>query len=148
MTATADGKLYYNWDDYNKDILGIKKHLLGKKVHLVSIYRGSLIMGTHLSNVLDDAPLTITKFQSYGNKDDKEFQMIMDAGIKDGEKIIILDDILDTGNTLGRAFNYFSFQYPNNKVSSITLFGKDTELDNKAMRPHDGSWIVFPWEVC
>lgn len=142
-------KLYYTYEQWKIDKHRIDKWLLNiMNPHLVSLYRGSLWMGAEFSNI-QNLPLSIGKFQSYDG-DDKEFEMLYNAGIKEDETIVILDDILDTGNTMLKAYEYFEKYFPTNPVVSITIFGKlhsGPLANNLTVRPHDGRWIVFPGEV-
>lgn len=135
-------KEYYKFHDYLNDINHIASELKNKKVHFVSIYRGSLAMGVFLSNRLN-APLSIVKFQTYDDKD-KEVQIIFDAGIKDDETIVILDDIGDTYNTLKKVEDYYS-KRTKNDIVSYTLYGKKNlaPKNSKYYREHTGKWIVF-----
>lgn len=146
-------KLYYSYNQWHIDKYRIEKILSEvKNPHLVSIYRGSLGMGVEFSNILD-LPLSIGKFQSYDGND-KQFELLYDAGITEDCTLVILDDILDTGTTLKQAYRFFELYVPSiaNRTISITIFGNSFPNDNRLKRnisihEHNKQWIVFPWEV-
>ena len=60
-----DDKLYYDWQDYEVDMRRVKDF---KFDHVVGIYRGSLPMAVHVSNVFD-VPMSIVGFQTRDGKD-------------------------------------------------------------------------------
>ena len=137
-------KYLYTWAEYKEDIGVMVKHLKNKSknIHLVSIYRGSLGIGAHLSNLLD-APLSIVKFQSY-NGDDKTVEMIYNAGISSADQIVILDDLIDQGTTMNMVHRYFKDRFPQTSVESWTLFGRkdNNPVGNSYVHEHPGKWIV------
>ena len=140
-------KYFYTNEQYQDDVALLNEQLQGvENLHLVSIYRGSLGLGAHLSNVLD-APLSILKFQSYDDKNDKEVTMLHNAGISSVDKLIVLDDIYDSGNTLRKVQAYLSYNYPNTKIKYITLHGNENTDDVLCLNKHPGCWIVYPWET-
>ena len=55
-------KLYYTWEKYNTDIKRIVKDYEFDSV--VALYRGSLPIATHLTNITD-ATMSVIKYQSY-----------------------------------------------------------------------------------
>ena len=60
----------YYYDQYYNDVVTLKERY--DKIpepHIVSIYRGSLPLGVHLSNALN-CPLSIVKYQSRDGEDD------------------------------------------------------------------------------
>jgi xanthine phosphoribosyltransferase len=133
-------KKYISWDEYNLGVKKIKNEIQKlNNIHLVSIYRGSLLIGQHLSNLLN-VPLSIGKFQKY-DADDKDFQLIFDNGIKDNEIVIILDDLIDSGETMKKAKKYFR----THKTFSATLYGSNSKDHFSAFDKSD-EWLVFPWE--
>ena len=140
-----DDKIYYSWKDYNEDMYDIS---LLEFDHVVGIYRGSLGMATHVSN-LHDVPMSIIGMQSR-DSDDKEPYWIHNLIDKDTKRVLVVDDIYDTGNTMCKVINfvmYFSDMPLGHEVISYCLFGKANKDQTIYSQFHDGSWIVFPWET-
>ena len=133
-----DDKLYYDWQDYEVDMRRVAKF---KFDHVVGIYRGSLPMAVHVSNVFN-VPMSIVGFQTRDGKDKQPYM------IKSGDaptKLLIVDDIYDSGHTMKGVIRMLS-HYTTNKIQGFCLFGKENKFNVSYANEHDGSWIVFPWE--
>ena len=134
-----DDKIYYTWRDYEADISQVRNLEFD---HVVGIYRGSLPMAVHISNVFD-VPMSIVGFQTRDGKDDEPYM------IKVGphpEKMLIVDDIYDTGLTMKKVIRYLT-HYSVDRIQGFCLFGKKNNFNVSYANEHDGSWIVFPWET-
>ena len=147
-------KMYISWNEYQDIIESFTNTLTSKeanhKFHLVSIYRGSLLMGQHISNVLD-IPLSIVKFQRL-DSDDTEVQFIHNAGIKEDDIIILLDDIFDTGETIYKVSDFFKRNFVLSKIQALTLSWNNKHTSTlpewvTSVIKTEGKWVVFPWET-
>ena len=136
-------KLYYEWSDYEVDIMSVKRIEFD---HVVGIYRGSLPMAVHISNVFD-VPMSIVGFQTRDGEDKEPYMIYRKGGLKSNTtNILVVDDIYDTGFTMNRVIKFLS--HPSiNKIQGFCLFGKENKLNVSYANEHDGSWIVFPWET-
>jgi len=138
-------KIYYEWSDYEVDMRQVKNFEFD---HVVGIYRGSLPMAVHISNVFD-VPMSIIGLQTRDG-DDKEPYMIKDINHihqgYPGKKILIVDDIYDTGLTMKKVIRYLT-PYSVERILGFCLFGKKNNFNVSYANEHDGSWIVFPWET-
>jgi hypoxanthine phosphoribosyltransferase len=132
-----DDKTYYTWRDYETDIHQIRDFEFD---HVVGIYRGSLPMAVHISNVFD-VPMSIVGFQKRNNRE----PYMIKAEAPSLERILIVDDIYDTGQTMKRVIQYLA-HYSADKIQAFCLFGKENNFNVSYANEHDGSWIVFPWE--
>jgi len=61
-------------------------------------------------------------------------------------KILIVDDIYDTGLTMKKVIRYLT-HYSVDGIQGFCLFGKKNNFNVSYANEHDGSWIVFPWET-
>ena len=132
-------KLYYEWSDYEVDIMSVKRIEFD---HVVGIYRGSLPMAVHISNVFD-VPMSIVGFQTRDGKDKQPYM------IKSGDaptKLLIVDDIYDSGYTMKEVIKMLS-HYTADRIQCFCLFGKKNNFNVSYANEHDGSWVVFPWET-
>ena len=125
-------KIYYTWENFDKDIIKIKEYIKKQKWQVDAIYaipRGGLILGTVLSNHLN-VPL-------YIKSDDIESSRIPI------NHILIVDDISDRGETLLDIEDIYDFK-------TITLF---TKKGTKFVSNYFcnacklDEWIVYPWEA-
>ena len=143
----VDGKIYYSWKDYTKDMYDLQAELRGLEFdHVVGIYRGSLGMAAHVSN-LYNVPMSIIGIQTRDGND-KVPQWIHNLIDKDTKRILIVDDIYDTGYTMKKVINHcLLYSCWDCEVISYCLFGKTNDEQVVYSQEHDGSWIVFPWET-
>ena len=138
-----DDKIYYDWIDYQHDMKEVKPLEFN---HVVGIYRGSLGMAAHISNVFE-VPMSIVGFQTRDAKDKEPYMIKAEYGLKsDTTRILVVDDIYDSGYTMKEVIKMLS-HYSTNKIQGFCLFGKDNDLNVSCANIHDGSWIVFPWET-
>ena len=140
----------YYYDQYYNDVAILKERY--DKIpdpHIVSIYRGSLPLGVHLSNVLN-CPLSIVKYQSRDGEDHKaEWLLNLTSDKKLHPKffpeLIVVDDIYDTGETFRAVLNLPEFK-DNPNYRAIALFGNPNEDGVLYLNEQVYRWIVFPWE--
>ena len=140
----VDGKIYYSWKDYTKDMYDLQAELRGLEFdHVVGIYRGSLGMAAHVSN-LYNVPMSIIGIQTRDGED-KDPYWIHNLIDENTKRVLIVDDIYDTGYTMKKVVKHMPKSC---EVISYCLFGKSKNKDRVIYsQEHDGSWIVFPWET-
>ena len=146
-------KLYYQWKDYDKDIKGVDWLEFD---HVIGIYRGSLGMATHISNIRN-IPMSIVGFQTRDGEDKSPYWIHNttqknNQSYAKGSKILIVDDIYDTGTTMKKVIEFVKKERtkpsPMPQIMTYCLFGKDAPEGTNLVYSnlHDGSWVVFPWE--
>ena len=156
-------KLIINWKEYNKTVekLAIQIHESGYKPNLlVGIMRGGAPMIDVLSRVfkLKCAYLAVESYSGKGIEDEQGdivFSREMSSIAKNmGGKILLCDDLSDTGITLEKSINWIKKYEPiKNKIEEIktaTLWKKKKstfEPDYCAVRLDNDPWIVQPFEV-
>ena len=147
-------KYNYYYDQYYKDITDIFERYKDKSnLHIVGIYRGSLPIATHLSNVLD-CPMSIIKFQSRDGEDEKAEWMLNltdDVSIRPYKAtqfyptLLVVDDVYDTGKTF-RAIKQLPEFINNPDYHCIALFGNKNDDGVTYIHEQLFRWIVYPWE--
>ena len=155
-------KLIVSWDQYNKTVeeLAIQIHNSGyKPTLLVGIMRGGAPMIDVLSRVfkLKCAYLAVESYSGKGVEDaqrDIVFSREMSSIAKNmGGKILLCDDLSDTGITLNKSVDCLRKYEPiKGKIEDIktaTLWKKKKstfEPDFCAVRLKNNPWIVQPFE--
>tara|TARA_B100000378_G_scaffold161721_1_gene130259 strand:+ start:15 stop:476 length:462 start_codon:yes stop_codon:yes gene_type:complete len=145
-------KYNYYYDEYYDDVAKLAGHYVNVvNPHIVGIYRGSLPIATHLSNVLE-CPMSIIKFQSRDGKDTKAewlLNLTEDKSIREKPYffpyIIVVDDVYDTGKTFRAIKRLPEFQN-NPDYSLIALFGNPNDDGVLYLHEQLYRWIVYPWE--
>ena len=136
-------KYNYTYEQYWEDIKLLKaKFEKLKSPNIVGIYRGSLSIAAHLSNILN-CGMSIVRFQSRDGKD-KEASFILDSSTSDSD-IVVVDDIYDSGKTI-QAVHSLYFNHPHKSIQYFTLYGKMNTDGVEFFHYNNERWIVFPWE--
>ena len=142
----------YYYDEYYNDIATLHDRFVNVvNPHIVGVYRGSLPMATHLSNVLD-CPMSIIKFQSRDGEDKKAewlLNLTEDKSVRNKPQffpyLIVVDDVYDTGKTF-RAIKELPEFHNNPDYSLTALFGNANEDGVSYLHEQLYRWIVYPWE--
>ena len=142
-------KKFYSYDTFVKDCKSISKTLEDKNIDsIISIARGGVTFGHFLASLLDIRNLYTINAISYN--DTKKLDTLTIYNIPDlnkSSKVLICDDIIDSGDTMQEVLNILKQKYPNVEFESIALFYK---LDAKVMPTYQTKiadcWIEFFWE--
>ena len=156
-------KLIVDWKEYNKTVekLAVQIYQSGYKPDLlVGIMRGGAPMIDVLSRVfkLKCAYLAVESYSGKGIEDEQGdivFSREMSSIAKNmGGKILLCDDLSDTGITLNKSVDWLKKYEPiKDKIKSIktaTLWKKKKstfEPDYCAVRLSNDPWIVQPFEI-
>lgn len=145
----------YSWEDFNKDIF-----LINSKIYkenwlpdcVVGIKRGGLTPAVVLSHFLNKPMYAITYQNSNGLKKFDSYDLEKNLGESSLTRILIVDDICDTGDTF-RQISEMNFYNSFKNIKFCSMFynvRQNFVVDfyaKKIDRYNDKSWIVFPWEV-
>lgn len=138
-------KYHYYYDEFARDIRHWYKHFKRlANLQVVGIYRGSLPIATHLSNILE-CPMSIIKFQSRDGEDTKPEWLINNIPVGGMSNIVVVDDIYDTGHTF-RMIQQMEYFSKNVSVTYAALFGIKNSDGVSFLNQRLNRWIVFPWE--
>lgn len=145
-------KLIYGWDDFDSDTKLIHNQLINSNWtpdYIVGVKRGGLVPAIKLSHLLDK-PLIITSLSSLSLKEVTLYEV---EKIPNDKKILIVDDICDSGLTFSQIMiSFFSYLFdPNNIKTCSLLFNSNQKFivdyySREINRAIDDRWVVFPWE--
>src|SRR6056300_1491384 len=149
-------KLIITFDEYNKIVekLAIEIHKKYKPTVLVGIMRGAAPILDILSRILK-LPIAYIVIQSYSGKgmEDKQGQLMFAREIsslaenKDFNKVLLVDDLSDTGLTLNKSIEWLKNYI--NEVKTACLWKKKSstfEPDFCPVKLDSDPWIVQPTE--
>ena len=155
-------KLIITFDQYTKIVekLAIEINNNYKPTVLVGIMRGAAPILDILSRILK-LPIAYIVIQSYSGKgmEDKQGQLMFAREIsslaenKDFNKVLLVDDLSDTGVTLNKSIDWLK-KYPPlqgniNEIRTAVLWKKKVstfEPDYCAQKLDSNPWIVQPFE--
>ena len=155
-------KLIINFDEYTKIVekLAIQIHKNYKPTVLIGIMRGAAPIIDILSRILK-LPIAYIVIQSYSGKgmEDKQGQLMFAREIsslandKDFNKVLLIDDLSDTGLTLNKSIEWLKNYGPTKdyieEVKTACLWKKKSskfEPDFCPVRLESDPWIVQPTE--
>ena len=114
---------------------------------IVAISRGGLTLGHLMSDLLriPIATITIQSYTDIQSQGELVISQKLHVPIR-GKRILLVDDVADTGKTLVRAVKYLK-RFGAKNITTVTMFYKP----HSVYRPdyfakQTSSWILFPYE--
>ena len=135
----------YTFEEYKSDLGSLKYAVSGiKSLHLIAVYRGSIPLTVHLSNLLK-CEMSIIKLETRnGNVEEAKF---VSNNIKENDRLVVLEDIYDTGNTIRLIQQMMDVKCKDHSIRYYSLFGKTNDAHVVYLKETNNKWIVFPWET-
>ena len=118
---------------------------------VIGLLRGGYVPSEAISRCLE-IPLVIAKLSSYNDKVQGEIELCDEIINKDliRGNVLIVDDLIDSGNTLKFFVNYIKEHYNVDSVMTAVLWNKevkrDIEPDFYSTLVPGNEWIVQPLE--
>ena len=155
-------KMIVGWEEYKKIVekLAIEIHKSYKPTVLIGIMRGAAPIIDILSRILK-LPIAYIVIQSYSGEgtEDKQGQLMFAREIsslandKDFKKVLLIDDLSDTGLTLNKSIEWLKNYGPTKnfikEVKTACLWKKKSssfEPDFCPVKLDSDPWIVQPTE--
>lgn len=119
---------------------------------IIGLARGGLIPAVLLSHMLDVPMLPASYSSKEGHGDNKDHNNVLPDPVVYDEyhRIIIVDDIADSGLTLHEVKEHYKKHYNSFRIETATLYYKTTAKIRPDYYwhtiPAHSEWIVFPWE--
>lgn len=117
---------------------------------IVAISRGGFTPARLLCDFLDISDLTSVKVQHYQHGAQKEKQAYLKfplSGSIEGKKVLLADDVNDTGESLRVAYDHLQKNHPQ-KLKTAVLHEKDNttfKTDYYQEFLKEWRWIIYPW---
>jgi len=135
---------YKKIHEYNQYLYNLIKDFEFDKFLIV--LRGGMFLYhglTELNSKYKDKDISFIGISSYENNKQKQLFEYFSTNIKTDNKYLILEDIVDTGNTI----SYLLDNYKIENYKILTYFkSKDIKLNNCIFAEENECWIKFPWE--
>ena len=143
-------KYYYGYDEFLGDIKELHRQIADFAPDtLLAIARGGLTMGHLLANAMDTRRLfALNSIHYEGSRKLDTLEIFNIPDLSDARKVLILDDIADSGETLLAVLDKLQTLYPEVEFRIATLFDKPGSLirPDYSIKEAPG-WIDFFWEV-
>ena len=141
--------IYYGYDDFKKDICTLKERCEPFDADtIVAIARGGMTVGHALSMALNIRNLQSIRCESYDDNTQREAVLIIgECDFSSSKRVLIVDDIVDSGKTLQALIPLLKKRHPNILFASVSIFTKSTALIQPDFSLHEAhDWIDFFWE--
>ncbi len=143
-------KYYYGYDEFIGDVAKLNRAIEAFDPDtLLAIARGGLTLGHFLANARDTRRLfALNSIHYEGSRKLDTLQIFNIPDLSDARKVLILDDIADSGETLVEVLNRLRELYPDIEFKVATLFYKPGSLIQPDFTVKEApSWIDFFWEI-
>ena len=133
------------WDQLHRDAKALAWRLLekGPFTSIIGVARGGLVPAAIVARELDIRMVDTLCICTYQKREQTDGEQILKAIEGDGEGLLIIDDLVDTGNT-GRIIRDM---LP--KAHFATLYSKPAGkalVDTFITEVSQDTWILFPWD--
>ncbi len=140
---------YYSYEHFKQDTNKLINTLNSLEIEsIVAIARGGLMLSHAISEGLDVRDVQSLKTEFYDGSKKRDYITIQNNCIfKDVKKVLIVDDISDSGETLKTVIDELKQKHPEVEFISATLFFKSTSIYEPDFWINDADeWIEFFWE--
>ena len=143
-------KTYYSYSECIEDCKVLLPQIkLYNPDAIIAIARGGLLLGHLLSMAIDTRHIYAINSIHYEN--DKKldtFDIFNIPDISNFETILLVDDIVDSGETIVEVKKVLENRFPHCKFKVATIFYKKSAIIQPEFTVREAkSWIDFFWEV-
>lgn len=143
-------KLYYSYDLFKNDtqILVDKCRKFEPEI-LLAIARGGITLSHLMAQALDIRNLFTLNSIHYEKEQKLDtFNIFNIPDLSNAKKVLIIDDIIDSGETMKEILFILNEKFPKVEFKIATLFYKSTALVKPDFCVREANeWIDFFWEV-
>lgn len=143
-------KLYYGYDLFKKDTQElVNKCRIFEPEILLAVARGGLTLSHLMAQAMNIRNLYALNSIHYdGEKKLDSFNIFNIPDLSCSNKVLIIDDIIDSGETMKEILSILKEKFPNIEFKIASLFYKTTALIKPDFSVREANeWIDFFWEV-
>ncbi len=143
-------KIYYSYDLFKEDSrILLNKCKSFEPDTIVAIARGGLTLSHVMAQALDIRNLfTLNSIRYNGEKKLETFNIFNIPNLHLAKRVLIVDDIVDTGETMYEIIKILKKEFPHIHFKIATLYYKTSSIvkPDFCVREAD-DWIDFFWEI-
>ena len=115
---------------------------------IIAVTRGGMIPAQLLAYALDIRRIAAVSVESYDEQQQRETLLLRDdTNLEDAQRVLIVDDIIDSGATLHYLLEHFALRYPAITFKSASIYYKPTAAVQPDFTCKEATeWIDFFWE--
>jgi len=142
-------RYYYSYNEYLSDCKRLTLQINDEFDAIIAIARGGMTMAHMLGEHYDIREVYTINTIGYNDTEKlDQVEVFNIPDLKQAKNILVVDDIVDSGDTMKLVLQLLSKHYPECSFRSAALFYKKTAV----MKPdwyvrHPEEWIDFFWSV-
>lgn len=143
-------KLYYSYDLFKEDTQKLTNSCRDYEPDvLLAIARGGLTLAHLMAQALDMRNLyTLNSIHYEGELKLDTFNIFNIPDVSHAKRVLIIDDIVDSGETMQEILRILKEKFPNVEFKLATLFYKKTAVLQPDYTVREATqWIDFFWEI-
>lgn len=143
-------KRYYPYEEFKEDVKLLANQLQNLDVDaLIGIARGGLTLTHALASALElRSVYSINSIGYEGTQKLDDIKVFNIPELSNYKSVILVDDIVDSGETIEKVLESLKEHYPNLKIQTLSIFYKDSATHNPDFKLHHADeWIEFFWEL-
>lgn len=145
MSLTTNKMFYVSWEAFHRATKELARQLLGQNfTAIVAVSRGGLVPAAIIARELNIRVLDSICVASYQHDKQGSLSVLKDASLADSEQLLIVDDLVDTGETAKALRERFP------KARFVTVYAKPQGkplVDNYVTDVEQDTWIQLPWDM-
>ncbi len=148
---------YVSWKEIEEWTKGIRKMVVENNYNpdiIIGIARGGLVPARMVADYLFKKDLLSIKTEHWGLTATMNGKAVLKEKLNydvTGKKVLIVDDITDTGESMKLSYNYVKSLNPADVKTTSMLYidGSNYTPDfyGKGLSKEEWAWFVFPWNV-
>jgi len=154
----SEQKIYYSWEKVSEMCKQIVHKLNEQNVKpdlIITPLRGGAIPAVQIAYLLEMRNIiTVNAQRTEDDSVNAEFKDVELSNLPTNEQIanktiLIVDEILDTGETLSKLVEYLKAQNPKQLKLAVLCNSshKEKSINADIVIDQTDKWVVFPWEV-
>jgi len=142
-------KIYYPYNEFREDLKTLIQKIDQPFDAILGIARGGLAMAQMLGEYYDLREVYAINTIGYDDTEKKDSVEIFNIpDLKSAKQVLIVDDIVDSGDTLVEILKVLNAKYPSVTFLSASLFYKKTaKITPTWYVKEPKGWIDFFWSV-
>jgi len=140
-------KIYYAYDEFREDLKALTQKIDEAFDVILPISRGGLCMGQMLGEFYDIREVYAINTIGYDDTQKLDEVRVFNIPLlKENQKVLIIDDIVDSGDTLVEVLKVLEAKYPKTIFKTASIFYKPTAIIEPTWWVKEPkAWIEFFW---
>lgn len=120
--------------------------------HIVAIVRGGMVPAMNLSDILGIYDVLTLRVRHWGATAVKNKKAVLDVPLSaniEGKKILLVDDLTDTGDSIRLALAHLLSLRPAEVRSAVLIHKSSSSVvpNYYAEKEEEWKWVIFPWNM-